>query len=65
MTPEEIEALMRKAHPQEEVVVRDFIAAYDSLCATCPDQIWEGDKAGYIEDDTEASCWECCEQAKR
>lgn len=65
MTPEEIEALMRKAQPPEEVVVRDFIALYDSPCATCPDQIWEGDRAGYIGDDDEASCGECCQQAKR
>jgi hypothetical protein len=65
VTPEEIEALMRAAHPQEEVVVRDFIATYESTCHTCWEEIAPGDKAGYIDGDNEASCWECCKQAKR
>jgi hypothetical protein len=64
VTPEEIEALMRKAQPEEKVVIRDFVASYQSTC-DCGAEIIEGDKAGYIEDDTEASCWDCCEQAQR
>lgn len=65
MTPEEIEALMRGAQPEEEVVVRDFIASYESTCATCWEEILPGDKAGYIDGDTESSCWDCCEKSKR
>lgn len=64
MTPEQIEALMRKAHPVDEVVIRDFIAEYKSECHTCWEDILPGDQAGYIGDDNEASCWECCQQAK-
>jgi hypothetical protein len=63
VSPEEIEALMRKAQA-DEVVIRNFIASYDSTCTTCWDEISAGDEAGYIDDDTEASCWDCCQQAK-
>lgn len=64
MTPEEIEALLRGVQePEEGVVVRDFIASYESVCTTCLADILPGDKAGYIDGDTEASCWDCCEQA--
>jgi hypothetical protein len=66
VTPEEIEALLRRAQAREEggVVIRSFIAAYDSPYANCPEEIQEGDRAGYIGDETEASCWDCCEKAR-
>lgn len=63
MTPEQIEALMRAAQASKEMVVRDFIASYESTC-DCGEGILPGDKAGYIEDDTEASCWDCCQRAR-
>jgi hypothetical protein len=40
-------------------VVRDFTAAYESTCP-CGALIMEGDSAGYIGDDDEASCAACC-----
>lgn len=49
----------------DETVIRDFCASYDSTCFTCGGEIETGDKAGYIDDDHTASCWDCCEQAKR
>ena len=64
MSPEEIEAMMRRAQAADEVVVRDFIAAYDSPCVTCLGDVLEGERAGYIGDDTQASCWDCCQKAK-
>jgi hypothetical protein len=64
VTPEEIEAMMRKAQAQDEVVIRDFEATYESTCTTCWEEIFPGDKAGYIDGDTEASCWDCCMKAK-
>jgi hypothetical protein len=39
--------------------VRTFIAAYESDCANCGHRIFEGEEAGYIGDDTEASCARC------
>lgn len=44
-------------------VVRTFIAAYESRCP-CGTLIMEGDRAGYIEDDDEASCQDCCGMAQ-
>lgn len=44
--------------------VRRFIAAYDSECETCGGDIGPGDDAGYIEDDTRASCVDCCDEAE-
>lgn len=64
MTPEEIEAMLRGAHPQDEVVIRDFVASYESSCAECGIDIEPGDKAGYIDGDDEACCWGCCLVAK-
>lgn len=64
MTPEEIEAMMRKAHPVEEVVIRDFVASYNSNCDDCGRGIDPGDKAGYIDGSDEASCWGCCMEVK-
>ena len=62
MTPEEIEALMRKE--SEDVVVRYFEASYESECP-CGEPIFPGDKAGYIGNDDQASCWDCVEDARK
>lgn len=64
MTPEEIERMLRGANPVDEVVIRDFVASYESECVSCGEEICEGDEAGYIGDDNQASCWDCCQQAK-
>ncbi|MGW6790009.1 hypothetical protein [Streptomyces chartreusis] len=45
-------------------VVRRFTAAYESECETCGGDIFEGDEAGYIGEDTRASCDECCDGAE-
>lgn len=65
MSPEEIEALMRGAQSGDEVVVRDFEAEYESECEGCGETIWPGERAGYINDDIRASCWDCCERAQQ
>ncbi len=64
MTPEEIEALMRGAQPEDGEIVRSFVAAYESQCLTCSETIEPGDHAGYVGDDDQASCSECCDRAK-
>lgn len=43
--------------------VRRFTAAYTSAC-DCGLDIEPGDHAGYIDDDTEASCPDCCDSAE-
>lgn len=43
----------------DAAVIRTFTAAYESTCP-CGAQILEGDEAGYIDDDDEASCPACC-----
>lgn len=42
----------------DAVVVRTFMASYESTCP-CGALIVEGDSAGYIGDDDEASCSAC------
>lgn len=42
----------------DSVVVRTFTASYESTCP-CGALIVEGDEAGYIGDDDEASCVDC------
>ncbi len=64
MTPEEIEALMRRAQKAEPVVIRDFEADYESECG-CGEMILPGDRAGYIDGDDVASCWDCCGDARK
>ncbi|MCX4912846.1 hypothetical protein [Streptomyces sp. NBC_00687] len=44
--------------------VRRFIAAYDSDCE-CGNEIGPGDDAGYIDDDDQASCPDCCDEAEQ
>lgn len=44
----------------EETVVRWFTASYRSDCARCGALIGLDDSAGYIGEDDEASCEECC-----
>jgi hypothetical protein len=46
----------------EETPVRWFVATYTSHCE-CGEIICPGDRAGYIDEDTEASCAECCQHA--
>lgn len=43
----------------EEPAVRWFTAAYESECF-CGALIGINDRAGYIGEDTEASCADCC-----
>lgn len=43
----------------DQVVVRTFTAAYQSDCPGCGGLILEGDEAGYIDDDDQASCGAC------
>ena len=57
--------MLRKGQAEEKVVVRDFTASYDSECSTCWGEILTGDKAGYIDGDTQASCWDCCEKSQQ
>jgi len=38
-----------------------FIARYDSECADCGGTIFEGDSAGYVDDDV--CCEGCCDAA--
>lgn len=64
MSPEEIEAMMRRAQAKEPVPVRTFEADYESECP-CGEMILPGDKAGYIDGDNEASCWDCVTDARR
>lgn len=45
-------------------VVRRFTAAYESECETCGFEIEPGDEAGFIGDDTRASCDDCCSEAE-
>lgn len=40
--------------------VAHFTASYASECVTCWNTIEEGDKAGYLPGDDQASCGECC-----
>lgn len=54
---------MRRAQ-REETPVRTFEADYESECP-CGEMILPGDKAGYIGDDTQASCWDCVTDVKR
>lgn len=63
MKPEDIEAMMRQAQKADPVVVRDFEAEYESTCP-CGEVILPGDKAGYIDGDSVASCWDCVADAK-
>lgn len=39
-----------------------FTASYDSECATCFGDIYEGDQAAYLPDDDKASCEECVDE---
>jgi hypothetical protein len=62
VSPEEIEAMMRKAQQATPVVIRSFTADYESTCS-CGEVILPGDEAGYIDGDTVASCSDCCDDA--
>lgn len=55
--PVDFEALLRTEGARE--AVRTFTASYESDCATCGDRILEGDPAGYIGSDDQASCGDC------
>lgn len=39
--------------------VSTFLAGFDSECATCGDDILEGDTAGYVPGDERPSCQVC------
>lgn len=42
------------------ISVRWFVASYDSNCSECGTLLREGELGGYIGDDDEASCENCC-----
>ena len=46
------------------VVIRTFVAAYESDCIGCGDLIMEGDEAGYVGTDDTASCADCIKEAR-
>lgn len=60
---EEIAALLRR-EGEPGVVIKDFCAQYESGCSGCGATIYPGDRAGYVDGDDQASCWDCCSEAR-
>jgi hypothetical protein len=66
LSDEELEVLFTSESEDladADTIVRWFTATYRSECSDCSETISPDDRAGYIDDDTEASCQECCDQA--
>jgi hypothetical protein len=61
MSDEEAEALLRGGE-DDGPRIATFIAEYQSDCFECGGLIVPGDEAGYVEDDTEATCPECLDK---
>lgn len=47
----------------DEPTIRWFVADYVSDCVSCGVLLVPGDRGGYIGDDDEASCEDCCQTA--